>query len=191
MEQGKALCSINVPDMLIFVKLHAFKGLRIHMYFWSFAANCELSDLWCMFCKDYILYCVGKSCFASNLALSTDMALCLQVFRSRTPAEAIALMSRLLDYTPRMRVSPLQACAHNFFDELRDPSSHLPSGRKLPQLFDFSPSGEYVTTDSFSPCHVRHPHTLRFHPDGWWQVAHHPVGLSFPVIRIYSRIEYE
>ena len=55
-------------------------------------------------------------------------------------------MGRLLDYTPRTRVSPLQACAHNFFDELRDPNSHLPSGRKLPQLFNFTPEGKHCLT---------------------------------------------
>ncbi|CAJ0938824.1 unnamed protein product [Ranitomeya imitator] len=35
-------------------------------------------------------------------------------------------------------LSPLQACAHSFFDELRDPNARLPSGRELPPIFNFS-----------------------------------------------------
>lgn len=61
-----------------------------------------------------------------------------KVFKPRTPPEAIALCSRLLEYTPVTRLSPLEACAHNFFDELRDPAARLPNGRDLPPLFNFS-----------------------------------------------------
>ncbi|XP_052254339.1 glycogen synthase kinase-3 beta-like isoform X2 [Dreissena polymorpha] len=62
-----------------------------------------------------------------------------KVFRPRTPPEAIQVVSRLLEYIPSARISPLEACAHAFFDELRDPNSRLPSGRELPVLFNFSP----------------------------------------------------
>lgn len=62
-----------------------------------------------------------------------------KVFRPRTPPEAIQLVSRLLEYIPSVRTGPLEACAHAFFDELRDPSTRLPSGRELPLLFNFSP----------------------------------------------------
>ncbi|XP_038835530.1 glycogen synthase kinase-3 beta isoform X8 [Salvelinus namaycush] len=61
-----------------------------------------------------------------------------QVFRPRTPPEAIALCSRLLEYTPTARFTPLEACAHTFFDELRDPNLKLPNGREKPLLFNFS-----------------------------------------------------
>jgi glycogen synthase kinase 3 beta len=63
-----------------------------------------------------------------------------RVFRSRTPPEAIDLVSRILQYDPTSRVSPLEACSHPFFDELRDPNTVLPSGRKLPisRLFNFT-----------------------------------------------------
>uniref|UniRef100_A0A668U3T3 Glycogen synthase kinase-3 beta n=1 Tax=Oreochromis aureus TaxID=47969 RepID=A0A668U3T3_OREAU len=60
------------------------------------------------------------------------------VFRPRTPPEAIALCSRLLEYTPTARLTPLEACAHSFFDELRDPSIKLPNGREKPSLFNFT-----------------------------------------------------
>uniref|UniRef100_A0A8C7ISL0 Glycogen synthase kinase-3 beta n=1 Tax=Oncorhynchus kisutch TaxID=8019 RepID=A0A8C7ISL0_ONCKI len=61
-----------------------------------------------------------------------------KVFRPRTPPEAIALCSRLLEYTPTARFTPLEACAHTFFDELRDPNLKLPNGREKPLLFNFS-----------------------------------------------------
>uniref|UniRef100_A0A8B9KZX6 [tau protein] kinase n=1 Tax=Astyanax mexicanus TaxID=7994 RepID=A0A8B9KZX6_ASTMX len=64
-----------------------------------------------------------------------------KVFKPRTPPEAISLCSRLLEYTPVTRLSPLEACAHAFFDELRQPNARLPSGRELPMLFNFSPVG--------------------------------------------------
>ncbi len=66
------------------------------------------------------------------------------MFKPRTPPEAIALCSRLLEYTPASRFSPLEACSHAFFDELRQPNTRLPSGRELPMLFNFSPTGAYT-----------------------------------------------
>ncbi|XP_017122474.1 putative glycogen synthase kinase-3 homolog [Drosophila elegans] len=62
-----------------------------------------------------------------------------KVFRIRTPAEAIDLVSKMLIYSPNARVSPLMGCAHPFFDELRhDPQQQLPNGRSLPPLFNFT-----------------------------------------------------
>nr|XP_032518550.1 glycogen synthase kinase-3 beta isoform X8 [Danaus plexippus plexippus] len=61
-----------------------------------------------------------------------------KVFRACTPPDAISLVSRLLEYTPGARLSPLQACAHSFFDELREPAARLPNGRALPPLFNFT-----------------------------------------------------
>merc|ERR1719242_1135098 len=61
-----------------------------------------------------------------------------KVFRARTSPEAIDLVSRLLEYTPSARITPLQACAHTYFDELREPGTKLPSGRELPVLFNFT-----------------------------------------------------
>lgn len=66
----------------------------------------------------------------------------LQVFRQRTPEDAINLVSRLLEYTPSARITPLQACAHKFFDELRDPNTRLPNNRELPPLYNFTEQGE-------------------------------------------------
>jgi len=63
-----------------------------------------------------------------------------KVFRARTPADAISLCSNLLEYSPDSRISPLESCAHSFFDELRDPGIKLPNGRPLPPLFNFTES---------------------------------------------------
>ena len=48
-----------------------------------------------------------------------------KVFGARTSPEAIDLVSRLLEYTPSARITPLQACAHTFFDELREPGEPI------------------------------------------------------------------
>ncbi|CAB4005353.1 glycogen synthase kinase-3 beta-like [Paramuricea clavata] len=61
-----------------------------------------------------------------------------KVFRPRVPPEATLLCSKLLEYTPSRRLSPVEACAHNFFAELRDANTRLPNGRELPPLFNFS-----------------------------------------------------
>ena len=68
----------------------------------------------------------------------------MQVFRARTPPEAIELVSKLLEYTPSSRLSPLKACAHSFFEELREPNTRLPNGRDLPPLFNFTELGKRI-----------------------------------------------
>lgn len=73
----------------------------------------------------------------------------LQVFRARTPPEAIELVSRLLEYTPSSRISPMEACAHAFFNELRHPSVRMPNGREFPPLFNFTQQGESVEQSMF------------------------------------------
>ncbi|RWS30359.1 glycogen synthase kinase-3 beta-like isoform X1, partial [Leptotrombidium deliense] len=81
-----------------------------------------------------------------------------KVFRARTSAEAIDLVSRLLEYTPSARITPLQACAHAFFDELRDPNTRLPNGRELPPLFNFTDQELKIQPSLNSviiPSHVR------------------------------------
>uniref|UniRef100_A0A8C6XA85 Glycogen synthase kinase-3 beta n=1 Tax=Naja naja TaxID=35670 RepID=A0A8C6XA85_NAJNA len=81
-----------------------------------------------------------------------------KVFRPRTPPEAIALCSRLLEYTPTARLTPLEACAHSFFDELRDPNIKLPSGREKPALFNFTTqelSSNPALASILIPAHAR------------------------------------
>lgn len=72
------------------------------------------------------------------------------MFRARTPQEAIELVARLLEYTPSSRIKPLDACAHAFFNELREPNTRLPNGNELPPLFNFTDHGKDKITDVFS-----------------------------------------
>ncbi|KAK4789934.1 hypothetical protein SAY86_017238 [Trapa natans] len=60
-----------------------------------------------------------------------------KIFHKRMPPEAIDLASRLLQYSPSLRCTALEAIAHPFFDELREPNVRLPNGRPLPPLFNF------------------------------------------------------
>ena len=62
-----------------------------------------------------------------------------KVFHKRLSPDALDLIGTLLVYSPESRVTGLEACAHPYFDELRDPATRLPNGRPLPPLFDFSP----------------------------------------------------
>lgn len=71
-----------------------------------------------------------------------------KVFR-KADANAIDLISKLLEYTPTERHSAIDAMVHPFFDELRDPNTRLPDSRHpngpikdLPALFDFSRHGK-------------------------------------------------
>ncbi|KAK3194877.1 hypothetical protein Dsin_026187 [Dipteronia sinensis] len=57
-------------------------------------------------------------------------------------AEAVDLVSRLLQYSPNLRCTALEACAHPFFDDLREPNVSLPNGRALPPLFNFTAQGK-------------------------------------------------
>ncbi|KAL6206729.1 hypothetical protein ACLB2K_023976 [Fragaria x ananassa] len=81
-----------------------------------------------------------------------------KVFHKRMPPEAIDLASRLLQYSPSLRCTALEACAHPFFDELREPNARLPNGRAFPPLFNFkqelsSASPELV--NKLIPDHVK------------------------------------
>lgn len=73
-----------------------------------------------------------------------------KVFRKAEPP-AIALIEKLLEYTPTERLSAIQAMVHPFFDDLRRPDTKLPDSRHangaikdLPVLFDFSRHGTYL-----------------------------------------------
>ncbi|KAL3536865.1 hypothetical protein ACH5RR_000231 [Cinchona calisaya] len=82
-----------------------------------------------------------------------------KVFHKRLPAEAVDLVSRLLQYSPSLRCTALEACAHPFFDSLREPNACLPNGRALPPLFNFTPqelSGASIELrDRLIPPHAR------------------------------------
>jgi len=62
-----------------------------------------------------------------------------KVFKSKvvTP-EFIDLISKLLVYEPKLRLTPLQALCHPFFDELRDQNTKLPNNKPICDLFNFN-----------------------------------------------------
>lgn len=66
-----------------------------------------------------------------------------RVFRSRTPPEALDLLSHILQYDPKLRPTASEAMVHPFFDELRNPETKMATGRELPELFDFSREGMF------------------------------------------------
>ena len=67
-----------------------------------------------------------------------------QVLPITAPPEACAMLSKLVVYVPRRRLSMAQALADPFFFELRAPGVTLPNGKPLPPVFKFSDAG--------SPC---------------------------------------
>ena len=77
--------------------------------------------------------------FFATRGLTLEIRLVLQVFKNRSAtADSLEFLPRLLDYTPTSRLNSVEAMVHPFFDELRNPETRMPSGRELPQLFDFT-----------------------------------------------------
>lgn len=50
------------------------------------------------------------------------------MFRDYNSPDAIDLVDKLLRYNPVDRLTPCEAMAHKFFDNLRDPNTRLPNG---------------------------------------------------------------
>jgi serine/threonine protein kinase len=59
-----------------------------------------------------------------------------------TTPESIDILSKMLDYTPLLRPTAIEAMTHTFFDELRQPDTVLPNGKPLPELFNFTAHGK-------------------------------------------------
>ncbi|TVU18022.1 hypothetical protein EJB05_34089 [Eragrostis curvula] len=84
-----------------------------------------------------------------------------KIFHKRMPAEAVDLVSRLLQYSPNLRSTALETLIHPFFDELRDPNTRLPNGRFLPPLFNFKPHWYGCYTDfTCTYKNIKTPHQL-------------------------------
>lgn len=67
------------------------------------------------------------------------------MYAKRTlPSEALDLLRKLLTYDPRKRITAAQALQHPFFEDLWSGAvTTLPSGQKLPELFNFSDAGTW------------------------------------------------
>ncbi|XP_072964764.1 shaggy-related protein kinase eta-like [Typha angustifolia] len=93
-----------------------------------------------------------------------------KIFHKRMPPEAIDLASRLLQYSPSLRCTALEACAHPFFDELREPNARLPNCRPFPPLFNFKQELANASPELINkllPEHVRRQSGFNFpHPTG-------------------------
>lgn len=113
-----------------------FKFPQIRPHPWP-----RVSDVCTVAIVNSIPHTVFMPCFIAHTSMYYIMLSWLQVFRPRTPPEAIDLVSRLLEYTPSNRITAIEACAHPFFDELRQPSTKMPNGRELPLLFNFTSQG--------------------------------------------------
>ncbi|GAN03353.1 pkinase-domain-containing protein [Mucor ambiguus] len=61
-----------------------------------------------------------------------------KVFRSRTPEDAIAFITKTLQYEPLRRLTAFQSLADPFFDELRNPNVSMINGKPMPPLFNFT-----------------------------------------------------
>jgi serine/threonine protein kinase len=69
-----------------------------------------------------------------------------KVFKGKNlPDSFYDFISKVLTYDPHIRIKPLRALAHPFFDELTDKSTTLPNGKPLPVLFNFT--NEEIKTD--------------------------------------------
>lgn len=54
------------------------------------------------------------------------------------PADALNLLQQFLQYNPDIRITPFQALADPFFDEIRSEEIVLPNDKPLPPLFNFT-----------------------------------------------------
>ncbi|ONL99334.1 Shaggy-related protein kinase theta [Zea mays] len=93
-------------------------------------------DIWSVGCVVAELL-IGQPLFPGESGVDQLVEI-IKLFGKRMPPEAVDLVSRLLQYSPNLRCTAVDACAHPFFDELRDPKACLPNGRPMPPLFDFT-----------------------------------------------------
>ncbi|KAK1930994.1 Glycogen synthase kinase-3 beta [Phytophthora citrophthora] len=98
-----------------------------------------------------------------------------KIFRSRTPPEAINLLSKMLVYDPKRRAKPLEAAAHPFFDELRQKDLKLPNDVPAPTLFNFTlqelSQVDVSTREILVPVHERNATNWPVLEDGTWPDA--------------------
>jgi len=67
--------------------------------------------------------------------------------RGADPA-ALALLEAFLRYDPEARIRPLEACAHDYFNDLREETTRCPDGSPLPDLFSFTKVEQRICMES-------------------------------------------
>jgi len=74
-----------------------------------------------------------------------------KVFKNKTVSEEfLDFISKVLIFEPQMRLKPIKALAHPFFDELRQKNTVLPNGDPLPDLFNFTSEEIRLDPDTVS-----------------------------------------
>ncbi|ALC39477.1 Pk34A [Drosophila busckii] len=99
----------------------------------------------------YIVYLLGTAGLERVPQISAASGIGANIYLPRTswrtllgvwaPADLLQLLDDCLVYDPAARISPLAACAHSSYDELRTMEAlqtSMPSGAMLPPLFNFS-----------------------------------------------------
>jgi glycogen synthase kinase 3 beta len=67
-----------------------------------------------------------------------------KIFRSNTPENALAFLTKTLQYEPLKRLTAFQCLADPFFNDLRDVNVLMLNGKSLPPLFNFTRHGKSV-----------------------------------------------
>jgi len=69
------------------------------------------------------------------------------VFNKTVGQDVTDLLGAFLQYDPEARVKPLEACAHHFFDDLRDERQRCPDGQPFPaDLFNLTSREQRIST---------------------------------------------
>ena len=56
-----------------------------------------------------------------------------KVFKNKNVEDQfLDLITQLLQYDPEIRFTPIKALNHPYFDEIKDPNSRLPNGKRIP-----------------------------------------------------------
>jgi serine/threonine protein kinase len=87
------------------------------------------------------------------------------VFKPGTSPEAIDLVGKMLAYIPDRRCRAIEACAHQFFNDLRLPSAVTQDGQPLPDtMFTFTPEELTNVTvkllTELCPSHIQRPELI-------------------------------
>lgn len=70
-----------------------------------------------------------------------------KIFRSHTPENALAFITKTLQYEPLKRLTAFQSLADPFFQELREPNVTMLNGKPLPPLFNFTRHGNCLISN--------------------------------------------
>ncbi|KHJ98337.1 kinase domain protein [Oesophagostomum dentatum] len=80
---------------------------------------------------------LGKPLFPGDSAVDQLVEI-MKIFKGKSLHSAARLLDTVLRYDPSARSCAIEALAHPFFDDLRDPDlEEMPNGKLMPRLFDW------------------------------------------------------